>query len=137
MKIAVDPGEDVAKAIESGLSAFNQRAVGTPPDPIPVQVSVRDDTGRIVGGIVGRVWMDGLYLSTVWIDDALRGHGHGRAMMHTAEAEGRRLGATHGWLHTLSWQARPFYESLGYSCIGEMALGGGQHRRYFMHKAFA
>jgi ribosomal protein S18 acetylase RimI-like enzyme len=133
LKIALDPGEDVAEAVEAGLKAFNIRAVNTG-DPIPVQVSVRDDAGAIVGGIVGRVWMDGLYMSTVWVDDTLRGQGHGRAMMEAAEAEGRRHGATHSWLHTLSWQARPFYESLGYACIGEMPLGGGKHRRYFMRK---
>ena len=45
-----------------------------------------------------------------------------------------KIGAVQSWLHTLSWQARPFYERLGYILIGEMPLGGGKHRRYFMRK---
>jgi GNAT superfamily N-acetyltransferase len=133
LKIAIDPGEDVAKAVEAGLTEFNVRTMGTP-EPIPVQVSVRDDSGTIRGGGVGRVWLDALYISLVWIDDSLRGGGHGRAMMDCAEAEGRKHGATKSWLYTLSWQARPFYESLGYVCFGEMSFGAGQHRRYFMQK---
>jgi GNAT superfamily N-acetyltransferase len=133
LKIAIDPGEDVAKAVEAGLTEFNVRTMGTP-EPIPVQVSVRDDGGAIKGGIVGRVWLDTLYISLVWNDDSLRGQGHGRAMMALAEAEGRKHGAAQSWLYTLSWQARPFYESLGYACFGEMSFGNGEHRRYFMRK---
>jgi len=133
LRIALDPGEDVAKAIDAGLTAFNVRTMATP-DPIPVQVSVRADDGKVIGGVTGRVFMDTLYVSTVWIDDSLRGQGHGRAMLEMTEAEGRRLGATHAWLYTTSWQARPFYESLGYACFGEMSFGAGAHRRFFMKK---
>jgi len=133
VKIALDPGKDVADAIEAGLTAFNVRMQATP-DPIPVQVSARDDAGVVIGGITAHVFMDTLYVSTVWIDDAIRGQGNGRAMLEMVEAEGRRLGATHSWLYTTSWQARPFYEARGYACFGEMAFGAGKHRRYFMRK---
>ncbi|MBS0470537.1 MAG: GNAT family N-acetyltransferase [Proteobacteria bacterium] len=132
MRIAVDPGEDVAPALDAGLKAFNERIADTS-DPQQVQVSVRDDGGKIVGGVVGRVWMGSFYIGTVWIDDSLRGKGHGKAMLEMAEAEGRRLGAKMVWLHTLSWQARPFYEALGYDCFGEVPVSGG-HFRYFMRK---
>jgi len=37
-------------------------------------------------------------------------------------------------LYTLSWQARPFYEKLGYRVFGEMPFADGAHRRYFMRK---
>jgi GNAT superfamily N-acetyltransferase len=133
LKIALDPGEEVAKAIDAGLTAFNVRTMGAP-DWMPVQVAVRGDDGTVIGGITARVFLDTLYISTVWIDDSLRGQGHGRAMLDVVETEGRRLGATHSWLYTASWQARPFYEAMGYSCFGEMAFGAGKHWRYFMRK---
>ena len=132
MKIALDDGKEVEKAVEDGLSAFNRRTAGTT-EPIPVNVTVRDDEGTIVGGIVARLWMETLYISLVWIDDARRGKGHGNAMMDIVEARGRALGATGAWLQTLSWQARPFYEARGYVCFGEMPFGDGHHR-YFMRK---
>ena len=92
------------------------------------------EAGTIVGGIVARVWMEQLYVSLVWIDDSLRGKGHGKTMMETVEARAREVGATSVWLNTLSWQARPFYEALGYTCFGENTLARGKHRRYFMRK---
>lgn len=133
MKIALDDGKEVEKAVEDGLTAFNRRTAETS-DPVPVNVTVRDEAGTIVGGIVARVWMESLYVSLVWIDDSLRGKGHGKTMMETVEARARDVGATSAWLNTLSWQARPFYEALGYACFGEMPLASGKHRRYFMRK---
>jgi GNAT superfamily N-acetyltransferase len=134
LRIALDQSEqDVEKAVGEGLQAFNASVVGLS-EAVPIIVSVRDDDGAIKGGIVGRVWLDTLYLSHVWIDDTLRGKGHGKAMMDVAEAEGRKHGAIQSWLNTLSWQARPFYESLGYSCFGEMPMVHGKHRRYFLRK---
>jgi hypothetical protein len=38
------------------------------------------------------------------------------------------------WLDTYSWQARPFYEKLGYDVFGELPYRGGAHRRFFMRK---
>ena len=45
-----------------------------------------------------------------------------------------RRGASDACLYTMSWQARPFYEKLGYECIRKMPYLGGHHRRYFMRK---
>ena len=134
MRITRDDSEEVAKAVEAGLVAFNNRAAGST-TPITVQIAVRDDDGAILGGVVARVWLDTLYVSLVWIDDSLRGQGHGKAMMAMVEAEGRKHGAAHVWLNTLSWQARPFYERLGYVCFGETPVAGGTHKRYFLQKA--
>lgn len=134
MKLALDDGKEVEKAIEDGLSAFNRRVAATT-DPAPVNVTVRDDDGKIVGGIVARVWMEALYISLVWLDDGLRGTGQGKTMMALVEKRARELGAKHVWLNTLSWQARPFYEALGYTCFGDMPISGGKHRRYFMQKS--
>ncbi len=104
MRIARDTGEDVAKAVADGLTAFNRKVIGDF-ESVPVNVSVRDDDGKIVGGVVGSFSFDTLYISLVWLDDSLHGQGAGRAMMELAETEGRALGATQSWLYTLSWQA--------------------------------
>jgi hypothetical protein len=50
------------------------------------------------------------------------------------ETEGRKRGAHDAWLYTMSWQARPFYEKLGYTCVGETPFMGERYRRYFMWK---
>jgi ribosomal protein S18 acetylase RimI-like enzyme len=132
--IAIDDNADTAKAVQQGLEAFNREIIGMEIVVAPLILAVRDENGKLCGGIVARTYTDSLYFDTVWVDQALRGAGHGRAMMMKAEDEGRRRGARHAWLATLSWQARPFYEKLGYRVFGEIPLLDGKHTRYFMQK---
>jgi GNAT superfamily N-acetyltransferase len=131
LKIALDNGPDVRDAVLTGLTAYN-RAAGHP-EPMPINVAVRDDAGVVRGGVVARCALDTVYIDLVWLDESLRGQGSGRTMIELVETEARKIGATQAWLYTLSWQARPFYEILGYRVFGEMTYGG-KHRRYFMRK---
>ena len=49
-----------------------------------------------------------------------------------AETEAKRLGAREVWLYTMSFQAKPFYEKLGYQQFAELKwLDGARH---FMRK---
>jgi GNAT superfamily N-acetyltransferase len=128
-----DDSADVAKAIRDGLSEFNRKEAGVG-DSTPCNVAVRDEAGNLVGGVIARINLDTVYIDHVWIGENLRGGGHGHAMMELVEDKARKLGARLAWLYTLSWQARPFYEKLGYRVFGEMPFGGGKHRRYFMRK---
>jgi GNAT superfamily N-acetyltransferase len=73
-------------------------------------------------------------MEVVYTDDSVRGTGLGREMMLLAEAEAKRLGAREAWLYTMSFQAKPFYEKLGYSQFAELNWLDGQHKRHFMRK---
>jgi len=128
-----DDSAETAKAIRDGLTAFNRNAVNTQ-DPIAVNVAVHDEAGKLCGGVVARGSHDKLYADIVGLDESLRGGGHCRAMMDKVENKARELGAKIAWLYTLSWQARPFYEKLGYRLFGEMPFHDGAYRRYFMRK---
>jgi GNAT superfamily N-acetyltransferase len=135
LEVVSDNSEETAQAIERGLNNYNRKAAsGLNIESKPVNVAVRDTNGEVCGGIVARVNADTLYVNLVWLDERLRGTGQGRAMMQKVEDEGRKLGARVAWLLTLSFQARPFYEKLGYRLFGEMPVDGGTHRRYFMQK---
>ena len=50
----------------------------------------------------------------VWIDEAWRGQGLGQQLMKRMEAEARERGATWARVTTFDFQARGFYEKLGY-----------------------
>jgi ribosomal protein S18 acetylase RimI-like enzyme len=133
MQITRDDSEDAAKAIQDGLRAFN-RAAGHP-GSAPLNVVLRDGEGRVRGGIVAQLGFDSVYLDTVWIDEAMRGQGHGRAMVVLIEDEARKRGALQSWLYTLSWQAPGFYEKLGYRVFGEIPYHRADHKRFFLVKA--
>ena len=64
----------------------------------------------------------------------LRGQNLGSRLMAQAEAHARAQNLAGIWLDTYSFQARPFYEKLGFTVVGEipdMPPGGA---RYFLSK---
>ena len=71
---------------------------------------------RLIGGICGSVYWDGLEIDTLWVDDRHRGRGHGRRLVIEAEAYARELGAVIAFLKTV--EAIGFYQGLGYEIFG-------------------
>ena len=55
-------------------------------------------------------------------------------LMSAAETEARRRGCHHALLDTFDFQARPFYEQLGYVAFGELEDFPRGHSRYFLSK---
>ncbi|HEY1710811.1 MAG TPA: GNAT family N-acetyltransferase [Rhizomicrobium sp.] len=135
MKLALerDDDDEVLKALMAGMKAFNAAAV---PDLASHKIvaAVRDDGGKVVGGVIGRLAGDSVYMEVVYNDENVRGTGLGTRAMHLVEAEAKRLGASEAWLYTMSFQAKPFYEKLGYSQFGKLNWLDGKHKRHFMRK---
>ena len=133
VRIEDDADDAVFRALLDGMRVFNRRAI---PDLYArkITVVVRDDTGAVRGGTVGRIAGDSMYVEVVWNDDETRSHGLGRRMMEMLEAEAKKSGAREAWLYTMSFQAKPFYEKLGYTQFAELPWQGGKHSRHFMRK---
>ena len=129
----IDESSDTFRALLEGMKAFNKAKVGVG-GAQKFNVALREENGRIVGGVGATLAADSLYLDVVWNEESVRGNGYGRTMMEMIEAEARRRGAHYAWLYTMSWQARPFYEKLGYTCVGEMPFLEDRHRQYVMWK---
>jgi GNAT superfamily N-acetyltransferase len=111
---------DVAEtkdAVIAGLSAYNAAIIG-PRNAEPLVLSLRDDTGSIVGGLVGELKWQWLYVDLLWIDEAYRGQGHGEGLIAMAEQAARDHGARGVYLATMSIQAPDFYPKLGYTQYG-------------------
>ena len=132
-RIEADASAETMAQVQAGLGAFNRAATGVLADPRQINLAAWDGD-KLIGGIIGRVFIDAAYLDIVWVDEVARGQGLGRALMAKAEEDGLRAGANYVWLNTLSWQARPFYEKLGYRVFGELPVMDNKHRRYFMCK---
>ena len=62
------------------------------------------------------------------------GRGFGRELMKRAELYAVERGCTDAYLDTFSFQARPFYEKLGYRVFGTLENHPAGHQRYFMTK---
>jgi len=105
--------------IVKGLSEFNA-AQANGEMPRYLVITVRDKDQTIVGGLVGATYLGWLQVSAVWISDALRGKGYGTRLMRRAEAEALERQCPRVFLETLSFQALPFYEKLGYKVVNEI-----------------
>jgi len=133
MKLALeaDADNEVFDALMAGMKAFNNAAVPNIASH-KIVAAIRDDAGKVVGGVIGRLAGDSVYMEIVYNDASVRGTGLGAKMMGLVEAEAKRLGAREAWLYTMSFQARPFYEKLGYAQFAELKwLSGARH---FMRK---
>lgn len=123
------------RAILAPLVAFNTGQTGLSASR-PIAVLVRDGSGAITGGLWGHTGYDWLYVQLLVVPTETRGQGLGTRIMQMAEDEARVRGCRGAWLDTFEFQARGFYERLGYSCFGEIADHPVGFSRFFMKKTW-
>jgi len=122
------------KAILKGLVAYNRSQIGRRKWK-NIAITIRNDTGDIVGGVTGEAWADWLFIQLLWLDEAHRGQDLASRAMDAVEDEARAFGAKHAYLDTFSFQARPFYEKRGYRVFGTLENYPDAHSRYWMTKS--
>ncbi|WP_193182354.1 GNAT family N-acetyltransferase [Nisaea sediminum] len=93
-------------------------------------VEIRDADGRLRGGAGGRVNLGTVEVSTIWLDGELRGDGWGRRLVEKIMEKGREMRAGKIMLDTYDFQARAFYEALGFSVFGTLDYPSGNSRFY-------
>ncbi len=87
-----------------------------------------------LGGLAAVSFWGSFYISDVVVPETARGQGLGSALMRQAEQEARARGCRHMWLDTFEFQARPFYERLGFEVFGQLDGVKPFFPRYFMKK---
>ena len=120
--------------MRAGLMAYNVAAVG-PADVRPLAWYLRDASGKLRGGLVGYLAWRWLMVDLLWVDESVRGQGYGRALLECAENVARSAGCVAARLDTYEFQARPFYERLGYEVFGILEGYPADTRTYYMKKA--
>jgi GNAT superfamily N-acetyltransferase len=104
-------------------------------------LSVRDDGGALIAGLVASTSYGWLLVKNLWIAQSERGRGLGRRLMVEAEAEGIKRGCHGAWLDTSMPDAARFYERLGYETFGLLENRPDEvvpaHKRWFMRKRLA
>ena len=123
---------EAKRAIVKGLVAFNRAAVGKHAWK-QIAVTVRDE-GRIVGGALGALWIEWLFIELLWLGEAFRGRDIGTELMGKLEEEARRRGAKHAYVDTFSFQAPGFYEKLGFREFGRLDPYIETHARIWLTK---
>ena len=120
-KIALETEPQAADmhALIKGLTEFNSQHTGGAVHR-HLLVTVRNEEGTVVGGLLGATYIGWLQVQVVWLSDSLRGQGFGRILMKQAEEEALRRGCDQAYLETYSFQALPFYQKCGYSVVSQV-----------------
>lgn len=100
-----------------------------------LRIFLRDGEGKTVGGIAGEMFGGWVYISLLWVDEALRNQGFGAQLLERLEVEAVRLGCKHAHVDTYSFEARPFYERAGYEVFATLDEYPAGHTKYFLKKA--
>jgi len=98
-------------------------------------ITLRDESGAVVGGLYGRRGYGFLFIELLSMGTA-RGQGFGRRAMEMAEAEARAAGLDGIWLDTWTFQAPEFYPKLGFVECGRIKDYPPGHDRIFYVKRF-
>ncbi|UIL52809.1 MULTISPECIES: GNAT family N-acetyltransferase [Pantoea] len=99
-----------------------------------LNVILYDDFHHIQGGLLAHTWCGTLDIHFLWIEDACRQQGTGRQLMQAAEEEARNRDCHMSVVDTMSFQARGFYEKLGYRVYGEQHGYAQRFARYYLAK---
>ena len=125
---------EVEKAIIAPLAAYNNSKAG-PGNSKALIIAIKDDTGGVTGGLSGYTSRGWLFTHLLVVPEELRSQGLGTRLMEMAENEAVVRGCVGAWLDTFEFQARGFYEKLGYACFGEIQDYPPGFSRFFMKKA--
>jgi GNAT superfamily N-acetyltransferase len=98
-------------------------------------LTLTDPAGELAGGLSGAMSWGWLFINAVWVRADQRGKGAGRRLMEAAERRAAREGCHSIWLDT--FQARGFYEALGYQVFGTLENYPAAQTRYFLRKPVA
>ena len=133
--------EELRAAVHQQIRAFNDsrsepHRTARKSSARPLDLFIHDREGRLRGGLVASTYWGWLEVDHLWLDQELRGRGYGRRLLRMAESEARARGCQRAWLWTFGFQARGFYERLGYQVVGVLEDYPPGNALYWMRKEF-
>jgi GNAT superfamily N-acetyltransferase len=129
------PPSDAFQKILGPMRVYNERTVGSA-NACTLAILLRDaTTDEVVGGLWAQALYGSFCVALLFVPEALRGTGLGRSLMLQAEEEAVRRGCREMWTDTFAFQARPFYEKLGFTVFGQLDGPAPIFPRFFLRKA--
>ena len=123
MTPVLEPRHDLTpmelRAVEDRLYEHNRAATGRD-DGEWLGFIIRGDDGKTVGTSSGYTWAGISEIKQMWVDEAFRGRGYGRALLDAMIAEAQRRGVSRVWVASYDFQAPGLYERAGFKRIAEL-----------------
>jgi GNAT superfamily N-acetyltransferase len=110
------PSSEDLQFLEDQLYEFNRGQTGQDDGQV-FAFFVRNDRQETVAGLSGWTWAQACEIRELWVHQAWRGQGYGRALLESAEREARSRGCRVILIGSYSFQAPAFYQKCGYELV--------------------
>jgi ribosomal protein S18 acetylase RimI-like enzyme len=135
MIVQDEPLPNDTQVVERGLIEHALAAGVEPRNYKPLAIILYDETGTVVGGLVGATVWGWLHVTECWVAEQYRGLGWGARLLELGEREAMNRQCHHAYLDTFDFQALGFYQRLGYEVYGTLNDFPKGHTRYFVKKS--
>ncbi|WP_410982809.1 GNAT family N-acetyltransferase [Bacillus cereus] len=99
-----------------------------------VSFLVKDDAGKIFGGITGTMYFYHLHIDFLWVDESVRHEGYGSQLLNKIEEIAKEKGCRLILLDSFSFQAPEFYKKHGYREFGVVEDHPKGYSQHFLEK---
>lgn len=140
IEVTTSPTQDDEKTIKQGIVDFNRQSIPDiepNEDEINFSVFARNESKNVIGGIRATCYWNTLHIELLWLSDECRGQGTGKNLIEAAESFAKSNGCEKAFVETTSWQAKPFYEKVGYEHIATLPDRPKGHASYYLTKTLA
>ncbi len=107
------PKQEDVEILSNGISAYAKSSKNQSPIE-SFSFFVYDENHMIQGGCNGAMYFGCLHIDQLWVAEKLRGMSFGKQLIGHAEALAKGKGCLFATVNTMDWEARGFYEKLGY-----------------------
>jgi GNAT superfamily N-acetyltransferase len=127
------PGDALSRFVTESLASYNIAATGEE-SWYPVGFFLKSGRGEWLGGLLGNIWGGWLHVTHLWVAAPARHHGNGTRLLLAAEKYAVERGGFAATLETASFEARPFYEKLGYEVFAALEDYPPGHTKFYLRK---
>lgn len=125
--------ENSQREIFEGLLSYNLEHLEDK-NPKDLGIYLKDETGKIIAGLIGNTHGNWLTVKFLWVSVDLRENNIGSKILQQAEKTAIERGCKYAFLDTFSFQAPAFYRKHGYQdafVLEEYPVTG---KRYYFTK---
>ena len=125
--------DTIANYLSTELKRYNESIVG-PYQRKPYAIYIKSQSGEVIAGIKGDVFERICSVHLMWVHENCRQQGFGKKIMLRLDKYATKMGCRFIQLDTAAFQAKAFYEKLGFSTIATLPEGFMGSDQYIMRK---